>query len=99
MRNFMSNFIYQTPDKKYRIRTHDTLWHEIFGDDIEEYLICKYDAQLDKPGFSGYFIFRSEQSLKDAFGWLLKKGKITKEEMKLHESLWGVALDTQKKAW
>jgi hypothetical protein len=103
----MSNFIYQTPDKRYAVEEqNDPEWHSVFGDDAIEYLICKYDKSLaewnkknKKSHLSDYYIFRSEETLMKCFEWLVKKKIISQEEMKLHESLFGVALDTQKKAW
>jgi len=103
----MSNFIYQTPDKKYAIEEQDDPeWHMVFGDDITEYLILKYDKSLadwnkknKKSHLSDYYIFRAEETLKECFEWLLKKKIISQEEMKIHESLWGVAIDKKRVMW
>ena len=98
----MSNFIYQNPDKKYRIQKQaDPVWIEIFGEGSELWHVLCYDQRLCDSKFSstGYYILWSGESIKECFEYLVEHKTISQEEMKLHESLWGVALDTQKKAW
>jgi hypothetical protein len=82
------DWLYQTPDKKYAIcKSLDSMWTEIFGHDVVEYLICKFDKSLAEwanknptSKISDYFIFRSEETMTDCFRWLEKKGIITKQE-------------------
>ncbi len=89
-------WVYQTPDKQYVIQEqNDPEWKEIFGNDITEFLICKYDESLcnwnkKNPDvhFTDYYIFRSEETLKDCFEWLKKNNKISVEEMENNKHLW-----------
>ena len=91
----MSKWLYQTSDKQYAIeKYYNSEWKEIFGDDIVEYILCKYDKQLDKPGFSGYYSFRSEETFKDCINWLIKNKKITQEEY--DEWVWKTVTDLDK---
>ena len=90
----MTTWVYQTPNKKYGIQKIDSPFD---GLDISEYVICKYDCKLSR--WDGFYIFGPEQKLKDCFDWLLKNKLISQEEMKLHESLCDVALDSNRVMW
>jgi hypothetical protein len=79
----MSNFIYQTPDNLYNIQK---LENPIFGLDVSEYVIAKYDPEMFQ--WDGFYVFRPEDKLKDCFEWLVKHGKISQEEMNNQEHLW-----------
>jgi len=98
----MTDWLYQTPDKEWAIdKNNDPEWHEIFGDDSVEYLICKHDESLadwnkknKKSYLSDYYIFRSEETFKDCINWLIKNKKITQEEY--DEWVWKVVTDLDK---
>jgi hypothetical protein len=98
----MSNFIYQTPDKKYRIqKQNDPIWIEIFGEGSELWHVLCYDQSLYDSKFSstGYYILWSGESIKECFEYLVEHKAISKEEMKLHETLFGVAIDKKRVMW
>ena len=98
----MSNWLYQTPDKQYAIgKQNDPEWFKIFGDDVVEYLLCKYDKSLadwnkknPKSHLLDYYIFRSEETFKDCIDWLIKNKKITQEEY--DEWIWKTVTDLDK---